>query len=138
MRGCCAAGDPNVPSGTPNRGESAAAPQADRSARPPTHDSFQLRLHRSDRERAPCHGWVTLRWRVLLQSASMIMLRSMWLRHPPPKNMSSSALLLLILVLLLFVAFPVWPYSRGWGYGPSGVLGVLLLVLLVLAVTGNL
>ncbi len=41
-------------------------------------------------------------------------------------------LLLIVLVLLLVGGLPSWPYSRSWGYGPSGILGVLLLILLVL------
>jgi hypothetical protein len=41
-------------------------------------------------------------------------------------------ILLIIVLLFLFGAFPSWPYSRSWGYGPSGVLGLLLIVLLVL------
>jgi hypothetical protein len=41
-------------------------------------------------------------------------------------------LLLIILVLLLVGSAPTWPYSRRWGYGPSGGLGVLLAILLVL------
>jgi hypothetical protein len=41
-------------------------------------------------------------------------------------------LLLIILILLLLGAAPAWPYSRRWGYGPSGVLGLLVVVLLVL------
>jgi uncharacterized protein DUF3309 len=44
-----------------------------------------------------------------------------------------STILLVILVLLLLGALPSWPYSRGWGYGPSGLLGVLLIVVLVMA-----
>jgi hypothetical protein len=40
--------------------------------------------------------------------------------------------LLILLLLILFGALPVWPYSAGWGYYPSGGAGVLLLVLLVL------
>ena len=40
-------------------------------------------------------------------------------------------ILLIILILLLIGAFPSWPYSRGWGYYPSGGLGVVLLVLLL-------
>jgi len=43
-------------------------------------------------------------------------------------------LLLIILILLLVGSTPAWPYSRGWGYGPSGVLGLLLLVLIILLV----
>jgi hypothetical protein len=41
-------------------------------------------------------------------------------------------LLLIVLIVLLLGATPAWPYSRNWGYGPSGVLGLLLVVLLVL------
>jgi hypothetical protein len=43
-------------------------------------------------------------------------------------------ILLIVLVLLLVGAFPAYPYSRSWGYGPSGVLGLLLVVLLLLLV----
>ena len=43
-------------------------------------------------------------------------------------------ILLILLVLLLLGAFPSWPYSRGWGYGPSGVVGLLLIVLIILLV----
>jgi hypothetical protein len=48
------------------------------------------------------------------------------------------AILIVVLVLLLLGVVPAWPYSRGWGYYPSGILGVLLLILLVLALTGRL
>ena len=41
-------------------------------------------------------------------------------------------LLLIILLLLLVFALPTWPYSEGWGYYPSGLLGLLLIVLFVL------
>ena len=41
-------------------------------------------------------------------------------------------LLLILLILLVAGSVPAWPHSRGWGYGPSGILGVLLLLLLVL------
>ncbi len=51
--------------------------------------------------------------------------------------MATSTLLLIILVILLIGAVPTWPYSRGWGYGPSGVLGIVLVVLLVLALMGR-
>jgi len=43
-------------------------------------------------------------------------------------------LLLIILILLLMGGLPAWPYSRNWGYGPSGLVGVLLVVLLLLLV----
>ncbi|HMI74384.1 MAG TPA: DUF3309 family protein [Steroidobacteraceae bacterium] len=52
--------------------------------------------------------------------------------------MSISTILLIVLVLLLIGALPAWPYSSAWGYYPSGGLGLLLIVLLVLVVTGRL
>ncbi len=52
--------------------------------------------------------------------------------------MSVSTILLIVLVLLLIGALPTWPYSGGWGYYPSGGLGLVLIVLLVLMVSGRL
>jgi hypothetical protein len=49
-----------------------------------------------------------------------------------------TTILIIILVLLLLGAAPAWPYSRGWGYAPSGLLGVVLLVVIILALTGRL
>jgi hypothetical protein len=46
--------------------------------------------------------------------------------------------LLVVLVLLLLGALPAWPYSRSWGYGPSGVTGAVLLILVVLLLLGYL
>jgi hypothetical protein len=47
-------------------------------------------------------------------------------------------ILLIILILLLIGALPSWPYSSGWGYWPSGGLGLILLIVIILALTGNL
>jgi Protein of unknown function (DUF3309) len=47
-------------------------------------------------------------------------------------------ILLIILILLLIGAFPTWPYSSGWGYYPSGGIGLVLLIVLILALTGRL
>jgi hypothetical protein len=47
-------------------------------------------------------------------------------------------ILLLILILLLIGALPAWPYSTGWGYYPSGGLGLILLILIILALMGRL
>jgi hypothetical protein len=47
-------------------------------------------------------------------------------------------ILLIILVLLLIGAFPTWPYSSGWGYYPSGGIGLILLIVLILALTAQL
>jgi hypothetical protein len=52
--------------------------------------------------------------------------------------MSIGTILLIILVLLLLGALPAWPYSNSWGYYPSGGLGLVLIVLLVLVLTGRL
>jgi hypothetical protein len=52
--------------------------------------------------------------------------------------MSLGLLLLIITVLLLLGAVPAWPYSRGWGYAPSGGLGLVLLILLILMLMGYL
>ena len=46
-------------------------------------------------------------------------------------------ILLVILVLLLLGALPTWPYSTGWGYYPSGGLGLVLLIVIILAVAGR-
>ena len=48
-----------------------------------------------------------------------------------------SSVLLVVLILLLVGAIPSWPHSRSWGYGPSGILGVVLVVVLILALTGR-
>ena len=47
-------------------------------------------------------------------------------------------ILLIILILLLIGALPAWRYSSGWGYWPSGGLGLILLIVIILALTGNL
>jgi hypothetical protein len=54
------------------------------------------------------------------------------------KNVSLSTILLIVLVLVLVGALPAWPHSASWGYGPSGGLGLLVIVLLVLLLTGRL
>lgn len=46
-------------------------------------------------------------------------------------------ILIVILVLLLLGAFPTWPYSRSWGYYPSGGLGLLLVIVLILLLLGR-
>ena len=46
-------------------------------------------------------------------------------------------ILLIILILLLVGTIPTWPYSRNWGYGPSGGLGLVLLILIILLLTGR-
>lgn len=48
-----------------------------------------------------------------------------------------STILIVILILLLVGGLPVFPHSRSWGYGPSGILGVILVVLLILLLLGK-
>jgi len=48
-----------------------------------------------------------------------------------------STILLIVLVLLLIGALPSWPYSRSWGYYPSGGLGLVLVIVVVLALLGR-
>lgn len=52
--------------------------------------------------------------------------------------MSIGIILLIVLILILIGAFPSWPHSRSWGYGPSGILGAIVLVVIVLLLTGRL
>jgi Protein of unknown function (DUF3309) len=49
-----------------------------------------------------------------------------------------SAILLIIVILLLIAVLPTWPYSAGWGYYPSGGLGLILLIIIILLVLGAL
>lgn len=51
--------------------------------------------------------------------------------------MSLGTILLIVLILLLIGAIPSWPHSRSWGYGPSGGLGLVVLILVVLLVMGR-
>jgi len=50
--------------------------------------------------------------------------------------MSIGTIILIILILILIGAVPAWPYSRAWGYGPSGIVGVILIVLIILLLVG--
>lgn len=51
--------------------------------------------------------------------------------------MTVSTLLLIVLILLLVGALPTWPHSKSWGYAPSGISGLLVLILLILLLTGR-
>jgi hypothetical protein len=52
--------------------------------------------------------------------------------------MSAGTILVIILILVLIGALPTWPYSSGWGYYPSGGLGLVLIILLILVLMGKL
>jgi Protein of unknown function (DUF3309) len=56
--------------------------------------------------------------------------------HCCPQSMGT--ILLVILILMLLGAVPAWPHSRSWGYGPSGGLGLVVIILLILVLTGRL
>ena len=51
--------------------------------------------------------------------------------------MTLGTVLVIVLILVLIGAIPNWGYSRGWGYGPSGIVGVVLVVVLVLLLMGR-
>ncbi|QND51020.1 DUF3309 domain-containing protein [Phyllobacterium sp. 628] len=51
--------------------------------------------------------------------------------------MPVTTILIIILLLVVIGVFPSWPHSRSWGYGPSGLLGVVLVVLLILLLMGR-
>lgn len=52
--------------------------------------------------------------------------------------MSVGTILIIVLILILVGALPTWPYSSGWGYYPSGGLGLVLLIVVILLLTGRL
>jgi Protein of unknown function (DUF3309) len=52
--------------------------------------------------------------------------------------MSVGTILIILLILILVGALPTWPYSSGWGYYPSGGLGLVLLIVIILLLTGRL
>jgi hypothetical protein len=52
--------------------------------------------------------------------------------------MGNSTLLLIVVIILLLAVLPTWPYSSGWGYYPSGGLGLIVLILIILLVMGRL
>lgn len=51
--------------------------------------------------------------------------------------MSIGGILLIILIIILIGALPTWPYSRGWGYYPTGGLGLIIIIILVLLLMGR-
>jgi hypothetical protein len=53
-------------------------------------------------------------------------------------RVTMATILLIILILVLIGAFPTWPHSRKWGYGPSGLTGLIAVVLIIMLLTGRL
>ena len=58
--------------------------------------------------------------------------------HIENKTMSLGTILLIVLILMLVGVLPSWPHSRSWGYSPSSLLGLVLVILLVMLLTGRL
>ena len=58
--------------------------------------------------------------------------------HPKETSMSLATIALIVLIVLLIGAMPTWPHSRNWGYAPSGGLGVIAFVVLVMLAMGQL
>ena len=54
------------------------------------------------------------------------------------KEMKMGLIVLIIIIILLVGAFPTWPHSREWGYAPSGILGTILIIVLILFLLGRL
>lgn len=52
--------------------------------------------------------------------------------------MTLGTIVLVVVILMLVGAIPTWPHSRGWGYAPSGILGLVLVILLILLLSGKL
>jgi hypothetical protein len=53
------------------------------------------------------------------------------------RAMSIGTILLIILILILIGVIPTWPYSRGWGYAPGGIVGLILIIILILLLLGR-
>jgi len=55
-----------------------------------------------------------------------------------PKEMKMGLIVLIIIIILLVGVLPTWPHSQSWGYGPSGILGTILIIVLILFLLGRL
>jgi hypothetical protein len=101
------------------------------SAAPPTQANLAHTTHVRcfDKAAAPCGSFV-VRGREPIQLFDVE-------PDSSARNRIMSTLLLIILVLLVIGALPNWGYSRGWGYFPSGGLGLVLLILLILVLMGR-
>jgi hypothetical protein len=69
--------------------------------------------------------------------AARAKLKGRW-KTKSKRQMTTSTLVLIVLVILLVGLLPTWPYSRGWGYYPSGALGAILLIVFLLLIFGRL
>jgi hypothetical protein len=74
----------------------------------------------------------------LLDGEACVQLEVKQPAKPCRRENAMSTILLIILILLVIGALPTWPYSSGWGYYPSGGLGLVLVILLILVLMGRL
>jgi len=80
-----------------------------------------------------------IRHTVSTRPGGTIAIRLAVVSAPPKENLSMlMTILIIVLVLALIGGLPTWPHSRSWGYGPSGGLGLILVILLVLLLLGRL
>ena len=77
-------------------------------------------------------SWVPIR------SGAPVLAPERRFRRTKEQLMSLGTILLIILILMLVGVLPTWPHARSWGYGPSGIVGVILIVVLVLFLMGRL
>src|SRR5262249_8121747 len=82
------------------------------------------------------HGGCTIVVSSLLQRAAVAM-RYRALTASEGGQRMLGTILIVVLILALLGALPTWPYSRDWGYYPGGLLGLVLLIIILLAVTGR-
>jgi sterol desaturase/sphingolipid hydroxylase (fatty acid hydroxylase superfamily) len=75
--------------------------------------------------------------RISLAGASESKFAKRW-RRTKEQVMSLGTILLIVLILILVGALPTWPHARSWGYGPSGIVGVILIIVIVLFLMGRL
>jgi hypothetical protein len=73
----------------------------------------------------------------MLQRAAHFPLAPFLRSSPAGGDGAMTTILLVIVILLLIGALPTWPYSSGWGYYPSGGLGLILLILIILMLAGR-
>jgi hypothetical protein len=68
---------------------------------------------------------------VCLEGGNFPSISVVWSSERVPENELMVTILIIVLILVLIGALPTWPYSGGWGYGPSGILGLILLIAII-------
>lgn len=99
------------------------------------HSRVRLRTYK--RRRPPYLGLVSVR-QLCLEFLAARYARPQALFDKSETSIMLGTILLILLVLMLLGAVPVWPHSRGWGYAPSGVISLVLVLIIVLLLLGRL